>query len=256
MTPSAVDALRREIFLEAPGLEVAERLFDGVDDVVFCIKNRAGMYVAVNRAFAERLGLRARSDLLGRTAAEVFSPALAAGYEQQDREVLSGGCEVRDKLEMVLNREGKPGWFIARKTPIRNRHGEIIGVAGVSRDLHIPASGDPRLGAIGRVIDRIRAAFSEPLRIEELAAEAGLTTAQLERGMKRILHVSARQFLTRIRLEAAAEALRDFRRPIVGIATDCGFYDQSTLTRQFRAATGFSPGAYRAACRASGWLPV
>lgn len=253
--PSA-DDLRRRIFAEAPGLEVAERLFAAVDDAVFCIKNRASQYVAVNQAFVERVGLRTPADLLGRRAGEVFPAALAAGYEQQDAELFATGQEVCDKLEMVLTRKGRTGWFLARKTPVKNSQGEIIAVAGISLDLHIPAASDPRLEELGAIITHIRRHFGEPLRVEDLAARAGLTLAQFERRMKKILRVSARQFLSRIRLEAAAEALRDPRRPIIGIATDCGFYDQSLLTRQFRAATGFTPGEYRALCQESGWQPA
>jgi AraC-like DNA-binding protein len=40
--------------------------------------------------------------------------------------------------------------------------------------------------------------------------------------------------------------LRESRRPIGEIAAECGFYDQATFCRQFRAATGLTPGQYRA----------
>ena len=248
-----VESLRRHIFAAAPGLEVAERLFDSVDDVVFCIKNRNRQYVGVNEAFVEQLGLAGKAKLLGRRARDLFPEALAAGYEQQDDELFQTGREVRDKLEMLIDGHGTPSWFLTQKTPVTDAAGTVVALASVSANLHIPAGSDPRLEELGEIIHTIRTRHAEPLRIEELAARAGMTLPQLERRMKKVLRVTARQFLTRMRLQAAAAALRDPARAIIDIATDCGFYDQSTLSRQFRAATGFSPGEYRALCLAAGW---
>jgi AraC-like DNA-binding protein len=33
---------------------------------------------------------------------------------------------------------------------------------------------------------------------------------------------------------------------VAAIAGECGFYDQSSFTRQFQRAVGMTPGAYRA----------
>ncbi|MES2708198.1 MAG: AraC family transcriptional regulator [Verrucomicrobiota bacterium] len=252
----AVEDLRRRIFKAAPGLAVAERLFDSVEGVIFCIKNPRGQYVAVNTAFVEQLGLPDKTALLGRRARDLFPPGMAAGYEQQDDELFRTGREISDKLEMLIDRKGQPGWFLTQKTPVTAADGKVIALASTSANLHLPAGSDPGVQELGGVIDTIRSRYAEPLRIEELAAKAGMTLAQLERRMKKVLRLSARQFLTRMRLHAAAAALRGSEDAIIDIATDCGFYDQSTLSRQFRAATGFSPGEYRALCRAGGGMPV
>ena len=44
--------IHREVFIAAPGLEVAETLFDSLPDVLFCIKDRNRRYVGANDAFA------------------------------------------------------------------------------------------------------------------------------------------------------------------------------------------------------------
>lgn len=251
-----VENLRRRIFRAVPGLAVAERLFDSVEGVVFCIKNPRGQYVAVNQAFVELLGLPGKAALLGRRARDLFPAGMAAGYEQQDDELFRTGREISDKLEMLIDRRGMPSWFLTQKTPVTTVDGSVIALASTSSNLHLPAGGDPGLQELGGVIDTIRARYAEPLRIEELAARAGMTLVQLERRMKKVVRLSARQFLTRMRLHAAAAALRETETPIIDIATDCGFYDQSTLSRQFRTATGFSPGEYRALCQAGGAMPV
>lgn len=226
-----------------------ERLLERAEDFVFCIKNREGQYLAVNQAFLRRVRLNDRTQLLGRTAREVFPALLAAGYEQQDALVFSRGEEIRDRLEMITNADGSAGWYLADKVPVRDASGDVIALAGISRDLHSPTESDPRLGRLASAVERMRREFAEPLRIAELADEAGLSLSRFERLMHAVLHVSPRQFLTRLRVEAAAELLRKSSRSLSEIALDCGFCDQPTFCRQFKAATGVQPGVYRRLAR-------
>ena len=88
-----------------------------------------------------------------------------------------------------------------------------------------------------------------PIRVADLAAAAGMSTDRLERAMRRVLGVSPKQYVLRLRAERAAALLATTDRPIVRIAADCGYYDQSQLTRQFRDHVGMSPSDYRATAR-------
>jgi AraC family transcriptional regulator len=49
-----------------------------------------------------------------------------------------------------------------------------------------------------------------------------------------------------MRLHCAAVRLRRSADTIAAVALDCGFDDLSTFNRQFRRATGLTPGAFRA----------
>jgi PAS domain S-box-containing protein len=228
-------------------LAALESLFEALDDVVFCVKNHQRRYVSVNRAFARRVGRNSARALIGRTARELFPPLLAAGYEQQDDQVFTTGQEIRDRLEMVTNPDGTTGWYLAQKVPVRNGAGDIVALAGISRDLRSPLGSDPKLAPIASVIERIRRDFAEPIRIRDLAAEAGLSMDSLERGTRVILGISPRQFLTKTRVENAARTLRAGKIPIGQIASECGFYDQAMFSRQFSATTGLTPRQYREA---------
>ena len=243
--PSPVDRMRQDLYSRAPGLEALERLMEGADDLVFCIKNRNRQYLAANDTFLRLTGLTSRDQLLGRTAREVFPAPLAAGYEQQDDLVFRTGSEVRDRLETITHRDGSLGWYRADKVPVRDAAGNVIALAGISRDLHIPATGDPRLGSLAAVVEKIRRDYAQPLRIADLARRAGMSSSRLERLMKSVLRVSPRQLLTRQRVEAAAALLRSTSEALNDIALNCGFCDQPTFCRQFRKVTGLSPGAFR-----------
>lgn len=241
--------LREAVFREAPGLEAAELLFDTVGDVLFCVKDLDRRYVAANEAFVRRAGLRHRSELIGRTAREVFPAILAAGYEQQDAEVFAKGLMVRDRLEMITQADGSVGWFVSQKVPVRSADGSLVALSGISRDLDTPAADGAGLGKLAGVIDRLHRECEKPLRIETLARQSGLSWSQFERRVRAITGLTPRQLLTKSRIERAAEALRSSGETLSSIAFDCGFYDQAAFCRQFRASTGMTPGEYREAVR-------
>lgn len=236
--------LRRRLFEKVPGLAAMEALMEGADDLVFCIKNRRGQYLAANAAFLRRTCFGSFDELYGRTAREVFPSPLAFGYEQQDSHVMASGKPIRRRLELVTNPDGSHGWYLADKVPVRDDDGEIVALAGISRDLQAAAA-DERLGRLAKAVERIRRDFATPLRISALAAEAGLSLSRFERLMRSILHVSPRQLLTRLRVEAAAHVLRTTDRSLIKIALDCGYCDQPTFCRQFKAEMGVTPGRHR-----------
>jgi len=240
---------RDSILSSAPGLEASEALFDTINDVLFCVKDRARRYVAANEAFIRRAGLRHRAELLGRTAREIFPAILAAGYEQQDDEVFSKGATVRDRLEMITQPDGGVGWFVSQKVAVKSAAGEIIALAGISRDLHKPAVSGGELGTLAGALNTLRRDCAKPLRIEKLAKKAGMSWSQFQRRVRSITGLTPRQILSQSRIEAAAQALRTTNEALSSIAFDCGFYDQAAFSRQFRSATGLTPGEYRRAFR-------
>lgn len=232
------------LYAQVPGLAVLERMYDGVDTAVFCIKDRAGRYLVVNDAFLRRVRVGERSQLIGRTAREVFPALLAAGYEQQDERVFRTGQEIRDQLEMVTNRDGRFGWYVARKIPVRDGAGRIVAVAGVSRDLRA-AKNHPRISRLAASLEHLRAHFTAPVSMAALAKKAGMSSSGFLRLTRSVLGVSPRQLLTRLRVEEAARQLVETALPLSRVALDCGFCDQPTFCRQFKAVAGVSPLNYR-----------
>ncbi len=203
--------------------------------------------MAANEAFVRRAGLSHRAELLGKTAREVFPAILAAGYEQQDDEVFAKGATVSDRLEMITQADGGVGWFVSQKVAVKNAAGEVIALAGTSRDLHKGAVDGKELGALAGVLNTLHRDCAKPLRIETLAKKSGLSWSQFQRRVRAITGLTPRQLLTKSRIEMAAQALRSTNEALSAVAFDCGFYDQAAFSRQFRAATGLTPGEYRRA---------
>ncbi len=225
-------------------------LYVGLPHVMFSVKDLDGRYTAVNQAFADRAGCRAPAEVLGRTAAELFPAELAHSYEEQDRQVIGSGRAVQGRLEMITRPDGGIGWYVTTKSPLRDGDGRVSAVVAISVDLRTgledgPAGPRPGLTGLNAALELVRARFAEPLRVEELAAVAGLSAAQLERRMRRALGITVKQYVLRVRIDEAARLLSGTEQPIAQIAGRCGFYDQAALTRRFTKVTGMSPGQYR-----------
>jgi PAS domain S-box-containing protein len=222
-----------------------ERLFAHLPDVVFCLKDRERRYRAANQAFAERLGIDHPRKLLGRVADEFFPEHLAAAYREQDLQVLESGRELADRLELVTNRNGTLGWYLATKVPLHDAKGRVVGLASISRDLGEPSESDTEFAGVARTVAFIQKHLDEELRPADLAAKAKLSPAQLDRRMRKVFMLTTAQFIRKARIGVAAEWLTTTSTPVAEIALACGYGDQTAFTRQFRATVGMPPAAYR-----------
>ncbi len=236
----------KDFFGQLANPRFCERLFAHLPDVVFCLKDRQRRYRAANQAFAARLGMANPSRLIGRTAENFFPAELAETYRSQDEQVLASGMEMADRLELITNRDGSLGWYMATKVPLHDALGKVVGLASISRDLATPSAEDLAIAGVGRVVDHIQRHLADTdLRPATLAVLAGMTPGRLERRMRRIFHLSLAGFVRKSRIGHAAQLLVSGTRPIAEIALACGYGDQSSFTRQFRATVGVPPAAYR-----------
>ncbi|MFB4369425.1 MULTISPECIES: helix-turn-helix domain-containing protein [unclassified Pseudomonas] len=240
--------LPRSPYTDLPGvldtLRQIEPLLDAMPEVVFFIKDTATRYALVNQTLVQRLGVRSKQSLLGMTAEQVFPASFGPSYTAQDRRVLEDGSQLNDQLELHLYYGSQPVWCLTHKLALRNPAGEIIGVAGISRDVQLPQSSHPAYPKLAAVDAHIREHFARPISLTELTELAGLSVAQLERHCKRIFQLTPRQMIHKARLGEASRLLQQ-DLPITEIALRCGYTDHSAFSRQFRALTGLTPSQFR-----------
>jgi AraC-like DNA-binding protein len=242
---SKTAAHRRSFFESLGGLLPVDRLFDGVPDIVFFVKDAAGRYMAVNDTLAARCGLPGKEAALGLTTEELFPPPLGNVFALQDREILRSGNPIRDHLELHLYPGGRSGWCLTFKEPVMGKNGKIAGICGISRDLHSPGGQGEDWAALSGVLDHIHRHYDEALRLPGLAEMAGLSVYQFDQRIRSLFHVTAGQYLVKVRIDAACLRLSNTKEAIAQIALSCGYSDQSAFSRQFKQAVGISPLAYR-----------
>jgi AraC-like DNA-binding protein len=223
----------------------AEMLFDQLPDVVFFVKDSDGRYLMINQTLMQRCGRKRKSEILGKTAPEVFPPELGASYAAQDQYVISSGRTIENQLELHLYINQTSVWCLTYKVPLLDQDENIIGLAGISRDLSSPDKDHPIYRQLVELLAYIQQHYAEPLKPEELARLAGLSLTRLERSMRRVFNLTPKQMIIKIRIEAALELLQS-EQGIAEIAYACGYADHSAFSRQFKAMVGLSPVTYRA----------
>ena len=92
-----------------------------------------GRYVLVNRAAEDMLGVQA-SEIVGRSAAELFSPAVAAAFDQEDAEVLKTAEVTATFGEAVVMPTGEVRYFDTKKVATPG-DAEVRHVIAVGQDV-------------------------------------------------------------------------------------------------------------------------
>jgi AraC-like DNA-binding protein len=229
----------------------AEALFDCLVDVVYFVKNVQAQYVLVNRTLVDRSGLGEKRALLGKTAKDIFPGPLGQSSWKQDIAILRGGSPVLNQLELHTYPSGQNGWCLTNKFPLFGQGGQVVGLAGVSQDLHTPDESADRYRGVAKAVNHAREHLDQRLGVHELAAVAGLSAYRFDRRIRRLFRMSTGQMLLKFRMDVAAELLRDTDHSVTRIGLDCGFADQSAFARQFRKTNGLTPVEYRNAFRRS-----
>ncbi|HEX7339434.1 MAG TPA: AraC family transcriptional regulator [Rhodanobacteraceae bacterium] len=236
----------QEAFLgELKSMATLVAVFDRVPDMVFSIKDRSGCYVLMSESCVERCGLASKQQAIGLTAFDLFPQPMAQRYARQDEQLFLSGRPVIDNLDLTLYPNRSAGWCLTTKQPLHDAKGDVVGLACLSKDVHDPGRASFIDADFADTIDYIHAHLAETLRVEALACMSHLSLAQFERRMRRVFQLSAGQYLLKVRIDAAAQWLRQGALSVAQVALQTGFCDQSALSRKFRQTTGLSPSQYR-----------
>jgi AraC family transcriptional regulator len=83
------------------------------------------------------------------------------------------------------------------------------------------------------------------VQLRRIASEVGIHPVHLSRSFHRQFGITMSEYLRRRRLDDARDQLANSDRPIVQIALEAGFADQSHFSRAFKQAMGATPARYR-----------
>ncbi|MEM8661011.1 MAG: helix-turn-helix domain-containing protein [Pseudomonadota bacterium] len=91
----------------------------------------------------------------------------------------------------------------------------------------------------------VRKALPTVPKVDEIAAELGLSVRTLQRKLSASGLTGAKDIINRVRMDRAKELLVSSKAPLTHIVADTGYIDVSAFRRAFIKHTGESPLAYR-----------
>jgi AraC-like DNA-binding protein len=105
-----------------------------------------------------------------------------------------------------------------------------------------------RLAAVGgyttriaRAIERLRQDFAQPLRIEQLAGELGMSVSGFHHHFKAVTALSPLQFQKRLRLQEARRLMLSEDLDAASAAYQVGYRDASHFNREYKSLFGVPP---------------
>ena len=227
-----------------------------VQDPLFYVKDAQSRFVLNNQAHLHVLGLTDAAQARGKTDFDFFPEELAQSYFDDERAIIRSGQPVIGREEPSLDEAGNSRWVSTTKVPLRDSHGTIVGIVGISRDItehraaeqalrqarsELEARVAERTGELAAAVDDLRAEVAERTRAEERAEHINAVLRAVRNIERLIAEETDRGRLLRRACDSLV-ATRGYEGAWIALLDDAG-------ALQAAAASGLGDGFEQLAAR-------
>ena len=220
-------------------------LFEYLSDVYLYVKNDKSEFMKMNPPLLERHGVKSEEDIIGKTDYDFHQRYMADQYVAEDKRVMQLRKPIANQVWLVWSEKYGLQWYLSTKIPLFDKKENVAGIAGVMRNYHSADRLYEPYQEMSTVVSYVLDHYSEKISVVELAEMVHLSVSQFDRKFKKLFQMTPQQYLLRVRVNVACEALVWSERSVAQIANECGFFDQSYFTKQFKKIMGEAPLAYR-----------
>lgn len=98
-------------------------------------KDLEGRFLKANKHKYEKHGFTNEKQIIGKTDKDLFGEEYSDLTCKEEMEVIKSGSPIINRVELLKDADGIQKWFSISKLPLRDEHGEIIGIWGITRDV-------------------------------------------------------------------------------------------------------------------------
>ena len=114
--------------------DLLRALLENIPDRIY-FKDVKSRFLRVSSSMARRLGLKDAMEVVGKTDFDYYPKVLANEFFADEQRIIGTGQPLINKLERLIDRDGRESWASVTKVPIYNKAGAVTGIIGISRDV-------------------------------------------------------------------------------------------------------------------------
>ena len=176
-------------------------LIDNMPDYIY-VKDAESRFVTGNIAVARGMGAETPDEFIGKTDLDFYPEELAARYYADEREIIGSGQPLTDREEFNVDPAGNRRWFSTTKVPLRDSHGNITGIVGISRDITRRRQAEEALRAANQQLQ------ASEQQLKAANQQLGATNQQLRASEQQLKAANQQLNATNQQLQASEQQLR------------------------------------------------
>ncbi len=133
---TAIDVTERVEALEnaRAAQQMLQAVIDNIPQTVFW-KDRNLVFLGCNAAFARDAHLSSPAQIVGKTDYDLWWADMAEQFQADDRAVIESGEPILNQESVRVFENGRRGWSLQNKIPLRDQNGQIWAVLGTAENI-------------------------------------------------------------------------------------------------------------------------